>query len=65
MALLQPRRLVSDEGFFGALRFAATCSCTATPAKRVLTMRRTFHKHRQRLAAVAIVAHKPAAVDIA
>jgi hypothetical protein len=33
--------------------------------KRVLTMRRTFHKHRQRLAAVAIVVHKPAAVDIA
>jgi hypothetical protein len=26
-------------------------------------MRRTFHKHRKRLAAVAIVAHKPAASD--
>jgi hypothetical protein len=27
--------------------------------KRVLTMRRTFHRHRKRLAAAAIVAHKP------
>ena len=63
MALLQPRRLVSDEGFFGALRFAANVLVHRDARKRVLTMRRTFHKHRKRLAAVAIVAHKPAASD--
>ncbi|OBH80074.1 methyltransferase [Mycobacterium mantenii] len=60
MALLQPRRLVSDEGLFGALRFARNVLVHREARKRVLTMRRTFHKHRKRLAAVAIVAHKPA-----
>lgn len=59
MALLQPRRLVSDEGLPGALRFARNVLVHRDARKRVLTMRRTFHRHRKRLAAVAIVAHKP------
>lgn len=61
MALLQPRRLVSDEGLFGALRFARNVLLHRDARKRVLAMRRTFRKHRKQLAAVAIVAHKPAA----
>ncbi|MDM4141349.1 MULTISPECIES: class I SAM-dependent methyltransferase [Mycobacterium] len=60
MALLHPRRLVSDEGLLGALRFARNVLVHRDARKRVLTMRRTFRKHRERLAAVAIVAHKPA-----
>lgn len=60
MALLQPRRLVSDEGLFGALRFARNVLLHRDARKRVLAMRRTFRKHRKQLAAVAIVAHKPA-----
>lgn len=60
MALLQPRRLVSDEGLFGALRFARNVLVNRDARKRVLAMRRTFRKHRKQLAAVAIVAHKPA-----
>lgn len=59
MALLQPRRLVSDEGLLGALRFATNVLVHRDARKRVLAMRRTFHRHRKRLAAVAIVAHKP------
>lgn len=65
MALLQPRRLVSDEGLFGALRFAGNVLVHRDARKRVLTMRHTFHKHRKQLAAVAIVAHKPAPADAA
>lgn len=61
MALLQPRRLVSDEGLFGALRFARNVLVNRDARKRVLAMRRTFRRHRKQLAAVAIVAHKPAA----
>jgi SAM-dependent methyltransferase len=60
MALLQPRRVISDEGLFGALRFARNVLVHRDARKRVLTMRRTFRKHRERLAAVAIVAHKAA-----
>lgn len=61
MALLQPGRVVSDEGLFGALRFARNVLLHADARKRVLAMRRTFRKHRKHLTAVAIVAHKPAA----
>lgn len=61
MALLQPRRVLADEGLFGALRFARNLLIHRDARKRVLGMRRTFRRHRDRLAAVAIVAHKAAA----
>ena len=60
MALLQPRRLISDEGLLGALRFAKNLLIHRDARRRVAQMRRTFGKHRERLIAVAIVAHKPA-----
>jgi SAM-dependent methyltransferase len=59
MALLQPRRVIADEGFVGALRFAKNVLLHRDARKRVLTMRRTFRRHRERLTAVAIVARKP------
>jgi SAM-dependent methyltransferase len=59
MALLQPRRIISDEGLLGALRFARNLILNPDARKRVLTMRATFRKHRERLTAVAIVARKP------
>lgn len=59
MALLQPRRIIADEGLFGALRFAKNVLLHRDARKRVLAMRHTFRKHRDRLAAVAIVARKP------
>lgn len=61
MALLQPHRIVSDEGLLGALRFAKNVLTQPEARKRVLMMRNTFRQHRERLAAVAIVAHKPGA----
>ena len=59
MALLQPRRVIADEGLFGALRFARNLLANREARKRVLTMRKTFRKHRERLTAVAIIARKP------
>ncbi|WP_421840439.1 class I SAM-dependent methyltransferase [Mycobacterium sp.] len=59
MALLRPRRLIADEGLFGALRFAKNVLLQPAARRRVLTMRNTFRRHRDRLTAVAIVAHKP------
>ncbi|MCV7028516.1 class I SAM-dependent methyltransferase [Mycobacterium sherrisii] len=61
MALLAPRRVIADEGLLGALRFAKNLALNPDARKRVLTMRATFRKHRERLTAVAIVARKPAA----
>lgn len=60
MALLQPRRLVADEGLWGALRFAKNLLTHHDARRRVLIMRRTFRKYREQLIAVAIIAHKPA-----
>ncbi len=59
MALLQPRRLVADEGLLGALRFAKNLLIHRDARRRVLDMRGTFRRHREQLTAVAIVAHKP------
>ena len=59
MALLQPRRVIADEGLFGALRFARNVLTQPDARKRVLAMRNTFQRHRERLTAVAIVAVKP------
>lgn len=61
MALLEPRRLVADEGILGALRFAGNVLTHRDARRRMLQMRRTFRTHRERLAAVAIVARKPGA----
>jgi SAM-dependent methyltransferase len=59
MALLEPRRVIADEGLFGALRFAGNLLIHRDARRRILAMRRTFRRHREQLAAVAIVAHKP------
>ncbi|WP_033295022.1 class I SAM-dependent methyltransferase [Amycolatopsis jejuensis] len=59
MALLQPGRLIADEGLRGATRFAANLLAHPPARKRVLAMRKTFRTHRAHLMAVALVAHKP------
>lgn len=59
MALLQPRRLIADEGLRGAFRFVRNVLTQPKARRRVLAMRRTFRTHRGHLTAVAIVATKP------
>lgn len=56
-AMLEPGRLIADEGIFGALRFAKNALTRRDARRRVLRMRRAFRD--KRLVAVAIVAHKP------
>jgi len=58
MHLLEPWRLIQDEGIFGALRFAFNLLCNREARRRVLGMRRVFRKHRDHLAAVVFVAQK-------
>lgn len=59
MALLQPRRLIADEGLRGAMRFAGRLATHASARSRVLAMRKTFRTYRANLTAVAIISHKP------
>ena len=58
MHLLEPRRIMQDEGVFGALRFAFNLLCNREARRRVLAMRRVFSKHRNHLAAIMLIAHK-------
>ncbi|MEU5994908.1 class I SAM-dependent methyltransferase [Spirillospora sp. NPDC047418] len=58
MALLQSRRLVSDEGLVGALRFGKNLLMQADARRRVLDMRQVFQQHRKSLIAVALIARK-------
>jgi ubiquinone/menaquinone biosynthesis C-methylase UbiE len=58
MSLLEPGRLLRDEGFRGALRFATNLLRDAEARKRVLEMRTVFRRHRQQLGAVTITASK-------
>ena len=59
MRLLQPRRIIADEGVRGALRFARNVLTHPEERGRVLGMRRTFRAHRRSLIAVCLVAVKP------
>lgn len=59
MRLLQPSRIIADEGLGGAARFAGNVLRMPAERKRVLAMRRTFARHRDALIAVGIVAVKP------
>ena len=58
MHLLEPRRIMQDEGVFGALRFAFNLLCNREARRRVLAMRRVFSKHRNHLAAIMLIALK-------
>jgi hypothetical protein len=57
--LLEPARIVQDEGLLRAIRFAWNVARNGQARRRVLAMRRTFRKYRRHLAAVVLVAQKP------
>lgn len=61
MALLQPRRIIADEGLVGALRFAKNLLAQPDARRRVMQMRRTFRTHRSQLTGIAIIATRAAA----
>jgi hypothetical protein len=58
MRLLEPARLVKDEGLLRTARFAWNVATHAAARRRILAMRRTFRKYSQHLAAIALVAEK-------
>lgn len=58
MALLEPRRVVADEGALGTLRILGNLLRRPDARRRVLRMRATFRAHQDSLAGVAIVARR-------
>ncbi len=59
MRLLEPSRMIRDEGLVGAGRLVFNALRTPGAAKRLFAVRRTFRIHRHHLCAVAIVARRP------
>lgn len=59
MALLEPKRLLQDEGVRGVAKIAFNLAKNPAARKRVLKMRASFQKHAENMSAVAIVAVKP------
>jgi ubiquinone/menaquinone biosynthesis C-methylase UbiE len=58
MSLLEPGRLISDEGFAGASRFVVNVLRDSEARQRVLEMRSVFRRYRKQLGAVAITGIK-------
>lgn len=58
MHLLEPARLIRDEGLLPALRFAWNVARQGAARRRVLGMRRIFRKYRDHLSAISLVAVK-------
>ncbi|MEM8746997.1 MAG: methyltransferase domain-containing protein [Actinomycetota bacterium] len=59
MGLLDPRRLIDDEGIAGVAKIVFNVLRTPAARRRVRTMRATFGRHRDHLGAVCLVATKP------
>lgn len=60
MALLQPRRVIADEGIGRTLAFVTNVIRNRAARKRILGMRAVFTRYRDNLAAIEIIATKPA-----
>ncbi|RKU39552.1 hypothetical protein C6496_02195, partial [Candidatus Poribacteria bacterium] len=58
MHLLEPGRLIQDEGFWGALRFIGNVLRNKEAQHRVKTMRKVFQKYEEHLAAIMLVGVK-------
>ncbi|MFD5945010.1 class I SAM-dependent methyltransferase [Streptomyces collinus] len=56
MALLEPRRLIADEGFSQAVRIACRALRDPVARQRVLQMRRVFRHHQAHLGAIGLIA---------
>lgn len=56
MALLEPARLIRDEGLTGALPFALNVARDRQARRRVLEMHCVFRRHRGQIAAVTVCA---------
>ena len=58
MHLLEPRRVLRDEGFRGCLRVAFNMAINPVLRQRILAMRRLFRKYGEHLGAISLVGQR-------
>ena len=63
MHLLEPARIVKDEGLLRSIAFAWNVATHSAARRRVLKMRSVFRKYNHHLAAIVIVARKSTASE--
>ncbi|RRD46051.1 class I SAM-dependent methyltransferase [Tessaracoccus sp. OH4464_COT-324] len=59
MALLEPRRIIADEGLLRFLKFVFNVLRTKAARQRIRAMRAVFREHAENLAGIGLVARKP------
>lgn len=59
MHLLEPRRIIQDEGFFRTLRFAFNVLRNPQAREQITTMRSIFRRYENHLNALLLIAEKP------
>lgn len=58
MRLLEPQRIVADEGLLGALKILFRLLCNKAARKRVVAIRQAFQQYREQMQAIVIIAEK-------
>lgn len=58
MHLLEPSRVIDDEGILNALKIGWNVLTNTEARKRIINMRKTFKKHQQHMNAIVIIAEK-------
>lgn len=58
MHLLEPRRVLQDEGLVGALRFAVNLARTPMLRHRVFAMRRLFSRYEKHLGSISLIGQR-------
>ncbi|MDC5705715.1 class I SAM-dependent methyltransferase [Vibrio europaeus] len=58
MHLLEPKRMIDDEGLFGFLKIAKNLLTKPEARARVIGMRKVFRQHKDHLAAITLVVRK-------
>ena len=58
MHLLQPSRMITDEGFFNALKIGWNLLISRSSRRRIFAMRNVFKKYEENLSALVLIAEK-------
>ncbi|MBM7368011.1 class I SAM-dependent methyltransferase [Gordonia hydrophobica] len=59
MALLEPRRMLADEGLLGVVKIGFNIARNPAARKRILDMRSVFTRYRDQMAAIEVIVRKP------
>lgn len=58
MHLLEKKRMIDDEGLFGAMKIGFNLATHPKARKRVMAMRELFHQYQDHLSAISVIAEK-------